>query len=114
MEPADDDRARPLEQYRDYLGLLARLHLGPRGRGGIDPSDIVQQTLLRAHERRDQFRGAGHAEFAGWLRSILASQLADAARRLGRRPEDRPPEADIDASSARVEAWLASDESSPV
>jgi hypothetical protein len=41
-------------------------------------SDIVQQTLLQAHEHRDQFRGASEAELVGWLRTILANILAAA------------------------------------
>ncbi len=59
---------RALEHYVDYLRLLARLHIDPRLRGRLDPSDVVQQTLLIAHEKMAQFRGKTHAELAAWLR----------------------------------------------
>jgi RNA polymerase sigma-70 factor (ECF subfamily) len=105
---------RPLESYREYLRILGRLQLDPAVRGQLDPSDIVQQTLLRAHQRQDQFRGITNAERAGWLRDILASQIADALRRLGRRPADRGRslEEALEQSSAQLDAWLASEQSS--
>ena len=114
---AQPDRGPALERYRDYLRLLARLQLDPRFRAKLDPSDIVQQTLLQAHRALDQFTYRGDAELAAWLRQILARQIADAARHLGRSRRDagreRSLEAELEASSARLEAVLASDTSSP-
>jgi hypothetical protein len=67
-----------LEQYVDYLRLLARLQIDPRLHSRLDPSDIVQQTLLIAHEKLARFRGRSHGEMAAWLRAILATTLAEA------------------------------------
>jgi RNA polymerase sigma-70 factor (ECF subfamily) len=105
---------RSLEEHREYLRLLARLQLDPRLRGPLDPSDIVQQTLLAAHQKLDQFRGRTDAEFRAWLRAILANQLALAARKhRPRQQRERSLEAALAQSSARLEALLASDQSSP-
>jgi RNA polymerase sigma-70 factor, ECF subfamily len=109
--------ASGLERYREYLHLLARLQLNPKLAAKITPSDIVQQTLLRAHEKREQFRGGSDAELAGWLRAILASTLAEAARHFGRQQRDagleRSLQASLDESSAKLERWLAAEQSSP-
>ena len=84
-QPAD---GLPLGRFRSYLRLLARLHLDPRLRGKVDPSDLVQQTLLQAYRARDSFRGHTQAELAGWLRRILARNLAHAVRDLTRGKRD--------------------------
>jgi RNA polymerase sigma-70 factor (ECF subfamily) len=112
---ADPAPSWPLEPYRDYLLLLARLQLDPRLRGGIDAADLVQQALLKAHEKRDQFRGQTEPAWAAWLRRILANTLTDAVRRLGRQAGAQGPslEAALEESSARLEAWLADEQSSP-
>jgi len=106
----------PVEQYREYLKLLARLQFDPRLKGQVDPSDIVQQTLLTAFARADQYRGSTDAELAGWLRAILANHIAYATRRFGRQGGDRVRsiEAELDQSSARLGCMLVSDQSSPI
>jgi DNA-directed RNA polymerase specialized sigma24 family protein len=80
---------QPLERYRAYLDLLARAQLPAPLRSRLGPSDIVQQTLLQAHCKRDQFRGHGEAEFRSWLRAILARLIADEARQGGPGPAGR-------------------------
>jgi RNA polymerase sigma-70 factor (ECF subfamily) len=111
---ADDNR---LARCREYLRLLARIQLDPRLQGKVDPSDVVQQTLLSAHKNRHQFQGQTEAEFLAWMRQILANHLAGAVRRFraGLRDvkRERSLEASLEDSAARLEHWLAADQSSP-
>jgi RNA polymerase sigma-70 factor (ECF subfamily) len=106
-----------LELYEDYLHLLARLQLPPVLREKLDPADVVQETLLRAHRKVHQFRGQSEAELAAWLRQILLNHLAEAMRKVGAVAQNRALGFSLDnsleQSSARLEAWLASNYSSP-
>ena len=106
-----------LERFRDYLRLLAEMHLDRRLQAKLDASDVVQQTLLEAHRDFDKFRGQSDAELAAWLRQALVNNLANAARDFGRAKRDvqreRSLEQSIGHSSCRLEAWLASGDSSP-
>ena len=112
-----DDLDLVPERYRSYLRLLAEAHLGHGGWPGTDPSDVVQQTLLDAHKDRDRIRGRPEAERLAWLRRLLACNLADVARALGRVKRGaglvRSLHEALDTSSARLESWLAADHSSP-
>ena len=111
------DAGRVLEPFREYLRVLAVVHLDARLRGKLDPSDVVQQTLLRACVGFDQLRGRESGVVAAWLRKILARTLADAVRDLERAKRDlareRSLEAALGQSSVRLEQWLAADQSSP-
>lgn len=69
-----------LEGYRRYLLIVAERELHPRLRAKVGPSDIVQETFLRAHRDLPRFRGASDAELQAWLRRILLNHIADVTR----------------------------------
>src|SRR4051812_1718348 len=73
--------AKLLELYRDYLRLLARTGTDAAQRRKADPSDLVQETMLKATQNFARFRGNSEAELAAWLRQILAQCLVDHVRR---------------------------------
>jgi RNA polymerase sigma-70 factor (ECF subfamily) len=108
---------RRLERFRDYLRLLARQQLGDWLRGKLDPSDVVQETLLKACRACDQAAGMTDTQLAAWLRRILSNTLVDAARRYAGGARDlaleQSLEASLEESSARLEQWLAADGSGP-
>jgi RNA polymerase sigma-70 factor (ECF subfamily) len=114
MNPDDVPPKRSLEQFRSYLMLLARMQGGPGDR--IEASDVVQQTLLEAHAKADQFRG-DDAALAAWLRQALVNNIHD-ARRASRRARrdvrrERSLEGEVEESSARLGQLLAAPHSSP-
>ena len=112
-----DARQEWPDAYRSYLRLLAQIQLDGRLRRKLDPSDLVQQTLLQAYRALPGFRGTTDAERAAWLRQILARNLAHAVRDYGRAKRDvkreRSIEEAIEDSSARLDAWLAAEQSTP-
>src|SRR5262249_10918898 len=117
MDPTASVRERELERFREFLSLLARLQLDPRLQGKVDLSGVVQQTLLELHQTFDQFQAWDEAQQAAWLRKALAHNLTDEVRKRRTAGRDvgheRPLEAALQRSSARLEAWLAADQTSP-
>ncbi|MFT7462692.1 MAG: RNA polymerase sigma-70 factor (ECF subfamily) [Pseudohongiellaceae bacterium] len=122
MNPSISPSQPPsLDRYRTYLHLLAQAQLHPQVRRQLDPSDIVQETLLEAHRDQAQFQGDSAAQLAGWLRRILANNVQNALRNLRRQkrdvareqplfPENSPA---LEHSGLDVPAWLAADQPTP-
>src|SRR5438132_1671192 len=112
-----DDADVMLVRFRAYLSLLARMQLDPSLQGKIDLSGVVQQTLLEAHGAIEQLRQWDEPRRLAWLRRALANNLTDEIRKLSTAARDvgreRSLEVELEESSARVEAWLISEESSP-
>ena len=106
MDEAAQDIGTALGRFRGYLRLLAGLQLGPRLRGKVDASDLVQQTLLEAYRKRGQFRGGSVAERLAWLRRILAHNLADILRAFDQEKRDVKRERSLEAALARSSLWL--------
>jgi RNA polymerase sigma-70 factor (ECF subfamily) len=107
-----------LDNYSRYLTLLARLQIGRRIQGKVDPGDVVQETFLEAHRQISRFRGTSEAEFLAWLRIILSGQIATVLRRyLGTRGRDLKLEREIaqqvDHSSQAMDGNLVAATSTP-
>ena len=114
----DSALGRRLEAHRDYLTILARMQIGQRLQGKVDPTDVVQETFLHAVRDAAQFRGSSDKELAGWLRQILAARLADLVRRYcGTRGRDvrleQALQVELDRSSQALDRGLVSRLSSP-
>jgi RNA polymerase sigma-70 factor (ECF subfamily) len=111
------DAADAIEPFRKYLHLLAELHLDRRLCGKLDPSDVVQQAMLRAYPAWKDLRQRDPEVLAAWLRRILASTLADAVKHFERDKRDvnleRSLQAELDRSASGIAAWLATDQTSP-
>ncbi len=90
--------------------------IGDCGAGSTPPTSCSRRSCKR-HQALDGFRGSTDAEMAAWLRQILAQNLAHAVRDHGRDRRDigreRSLEAALEASSIRLEGWLAAEQSSP-
>jgi RNA polymerase sigma-70 factor (ECF subfamily) len=98
--------------YAEFLRRAAALVRGFARRrithGGIDPEDVVQETLLAIHLKRHTWRV--DAPVGPWLYAIARFKLIDSFRSVGRRMEveldetfDTPvPEAEESASSREI------------
>jgi RNA polymerase sigma-70 factor, ECF subfamily len=105
---------RVLEEYRNYLTLLARIQIGRRLQGKVDPADLVQDTFLDAHRQFPKFRGGSAPEVAAWLRRILAGQLAHLIRRYcTAEARDVRLEQSLEEELGSSSDWLARGLSSP-
>jgi RNA polymerase sigma-70 factor (ECF subfamily) len=107
-----------LESHRDYLTVLARMQIGRRLQGKVEPADVVQETFLHAVRDFDRFRGSSDQELAGWLRQILAARLADLVRRYcGTHGRDvrleQALQLELDQSSQVLDRGLVAPLSSP-
>ncbi len=116
---ADDAirRDSDLEEFRDYLLVLARGKIPTDLRGRLDASDVVQETLFEAHRKRAQFRGTEANSLGAWLRSLLAFTLIDAIRSQYRDKRDLRREQQIrdslEQSSLKLANLIQSEDTSP-
>ena len=95
-----------LESYRAYLMLLARISLRRELQGKVGASDVVQETLLKAHQAFGQFKGQTEEEFTAWLRQILARNVASLVRRFRTAGRDVQHERRLEVSLAESELRL--------
>lgn len=74
-------REQLLERYRDYLRRMVAVRLDRRIAARVDASDIVQETLVEASRRLDDYLKERPIPFYGWLRQLAGERVIDAHRR---------------------------------
>jgi RNA polymerase sigma-70 factor (ECF subfamily) len=74
---------RLLRGLEPALRSVARRGLGRAGFAGDEVEDIVQETLLAVHLKRDTWNA--NRPLLPWIHAIARHKLADALRRRGRR-----------------------------
>lgn len=73
-------RNQLLGRLRPYLQVLIRSWLGPDA-GKLGDSDLVQESLLKAHQHLDDFCGQESGQLLAWVRRIAYHTTLD---RLGK------------------------------
>lgn len=100
----NDALGQLLQWYLNYLTILATTQLDQRLRRRINPSDLVQETMLAAHRDFGDFRGQSQQELLAWLRQILIHTLHRAfAKHVKAGKRDIRREVSIDQISNRLE-----------
>lgn len=82
-EGDDDARNELFDACRAYVRFLARSHVESWLQAKVDSSDLVQQTLMEAHQAFPKFAGRTEAEWVAWLKQILKHNATDFVRRFG-------------------------------
>lgn len=70
-----------LEHYRDELRRTVAVRLDRRLAARVDASDIVQETLVEAADRLDEYLRERPIPFVAWLRQLAGERVIDAHRR---------------------------------
>lgn len=111
-----DESARNqlFEACRSFVAVMARVHLHRRLQAKVDPSDLVQQSMLEAHRGLPAFQGQTPQEWLGWLKQIVQNNAIDADkhyREAGRRDLRKERRFDINDSAESGRAWSPVDPS---
>lgn len=76
-----DALSRIVNEFREYLLLVADREIGIQLQAKFDASDVVQTSLVEAVKSIDKFRGSSEKEIRAWLTKIVLNNLQDEARR---------------------------------
>jgi RNA polymerase sigma-70 factor, ECF subfamily len=107
-----------LAEYVPRLERMISLRMDARQRRHFEPSDVVQDALLEATTRFDEWCALASFPFYVWLRILTSQRLAKTERRfhqqkreVGRERELAPPISRISATGAAE--WIVSTHTSP-
>ncbi len=101
-----------LENLADNLERWATVQMPVWLRSRLDPSDLVQTTLIDVLKNADIYKTRTDQELLNYLRRAMTNNLIDAVRKFGRGRSDVSPDVLAD-TSRRMCDWLAAPDTSP-
>jgi RNA polymerase sigma-70 factor (ECF subfamily) len=88
--------ANLFSHYRERLKRMVALRMDRRLQGRTDPSDILQEAYIDAHQRVRHYLDKPRMSFFLWLRQVAMQRLIDVHRRhLGARMRDARQEVSL-------------------
>ncbi|WP_437187178.1 sigma-70 family RNA polymerase sigma factor [Planctomicrobium sp. SH668] len=117
-EGSEKARNALLERHRDALRKLVHFRLDRRISSRVDASDVVQDVLIEANKRLQDYINDPRIPFHLWLRQLAQDRMIDLHRRhhAQRRTVDREQPSQMkfgDQSSLDLVAQLPDDEITP-
>lgn len=116
MEPSTKRLESRIQELRPVLLTLAEALISPALRVELDASDLVQQTLMEAHQQSRALVSFDDGPFFSWLRTALRHNVLDAAKHLGTQKNDasrRVRISDLEDSFVRLDELLVANDTSP-
>jgi RNA polymerase sigma-70 factor (ECF subfamily) len=115
---AGDDHARDqlLQRHRKRLRRMVEIRMDPRLARRLDASDVVQEALIEASRKLDQYARDQPLPFYAWLRQLTWNRLVDLHRHHLAQKRDVTQELDWHLSDHSVHDLaqrLVSDSSTP-
>ena len=95
-------------RYRPRLLRIVRTKLGPGLRRRLDEEDVVQETLLVAAGKLDEFELRSHAGLLQWLARIAENVILKKHEHFQAEKRDAAAEVRLQATEAPAEALAAS------
>jgi RNA polymerase sigma-70 factor, ECF subfamily len=116
MKPAAKLLETRIQELRPVLLTLAEALISPALRVELDASDLVQQTLMEAHQQSRELASFDDGPFFSWLRTALRHNVLDAVKHLSTQKNNaarRVRVSNIEDSFVRLEELLVADDTSP-
>lgn len=108
MSQIASDWSQELETLRPRLRRMVELRLDKRIRRRVDPSDVIQEAMVEAMRRRDEFSQQSTMPLYLWIRLLAIDRLIMLHRRhLGAKARDVGREIALDGAPGATSAVLA-------
>lgn len=116
MDEGERSMETRIQRMRPILRTVAEAWITPRLRSDLDASDLVQHTLMEAHQAEDLLARLNDFQFASWLHTALRHNFLDAVRKVNRLSSQGAGAlsvSELEDSCLRLEDLLIANDTSP-